>query len=509
MRRLTTVLLVFALLLAPQSVAAAEEPRFTATVPEPVLVPGTTQGLTIQLANEAADPGDRVETARDVEVRVAGGDTPIDVRSGPRSLGTMGDDAVRTFSVTVDVPQTIDAGTYSLPVEVSYVNGGERRTTTVDATVRIKDRAFFRVEETTSDVAVGGTGTVSVTVTNVGSQPASAAAVTLASQSPDVSFGRAASASRYVGDWAPGETRTLTYEVSVGDAAEPLAYALEARVVYETAEGDTRQSRPLRVGLTPLPQPSFDVRNVETDLRVGHDGHLEATVVNTGDRPVEGVVVNLESALSTVDVGDESVALGTLKPGEERTVSFDVSVSESASAGPRQFDVAISYRDAAGERQRLDPVELQVAIGEARPVFAVVPAQGSFAAGSSGTLRVKLTNREDEPLEDISVKLYANDPLSSDDDEAFVESLEPGESATVVFDLGVAGDALGKTYPVKLDVRYDTPDGDTHVSDTYQVPVRVTTGDGTRLPADPVAIGIGAAVAGLVVLGVAVVLLRR
>lgn len=508
MRRFTTLLLVLALLLAPQSVAASHDPHFSTTVPEPVLVPGETQQLTIQLSNEADDPDVSAETAHDVEVTVSGGDSPIDVRSGPRTLGTMRDGDTRSVSVAVDVPATIDAGTYALPVEVSYVNDGERKTATVNATVRIKDRAFFRVENTSSSVAVGGTGTVSVTLTNVGSQSAHAAAVTLSSTSSDVRFGRSAAASRFVGDWAPGETRTLTYEVTVADSAEPLPYTLEARVVYENAEGDTRQSRPLRVGLEPLPEPDVRVRDVTADLRVGDDGEVTATVVNRGDRPIEGVVVDLSTALSTVDVGDASVALGTLEPGDTATVTFDVSVSEAASAGPRQFDVLVSYRDDAGERRQLDPLEIRVAIGEEQPTFAVEPADASLRAGSSGTLRVTITNRESQRLSDVSVKLYANDPISADDDEAFVASLKPGESVTLVFGVSVAGDALEKSYPVKFDVRYDDADGDTHVSDTYQVPVQVTSSGGGGLPVSPL-VAVGAGVLAVVLLGVAAVLLRR
>jgi len=49
---------------------------------------------------------------------------------------------------------------------------------------------------------------------------------------------------------------------------------------------------------------------------------------------------------------------------------------------------------------------------------------------------------------------------------------------TIVFQLSADGGATEKTYPVKMDFQYDDEDGDTIISDTYQVPVDVAGGSG-------------------------------
>jgi len=74
--------------------------------------------------------------------------------------------------------------------------------------------------------------------------------------------------------------------------------------------------------------------------------------------------------------------------------------------------------------------------------------------------------------------LFTDDPLSSDDNEAFAASLEPGESTTMTFTLSAAGGATIKTYPVSLDFRYDDADGDSQLSDTYRAAVTLTQGGG-------------------------------
>jgi uncharacterized membrane protein len=84
-----------------------------------------------------------------------------------------------------------------------------------------------------------------------------------------------------------------------------------------------------------------------------------------------------------------------------------------------------------------------------------------------------IENAGDERLTDISAKLFADSPISANDDESFVSELDPGESRTLTFSISAAGGALEKTYPVSMDFQYDEADGDTVTSDTYSIPVEV------------------------------------
>ena len=88
--------------------AADNDPRFETTVREPVLEPGTTQQLTVELTNNAADYDDRVERAIDVEATVED-NSGIEVLSGSRELGTISDGETQTLTVTADVRVTYNA----------------------------------------------------------------------------------------------------------------------------------------------------------------------------------------------------------------------------------------------------------------------------------------------------------------------------------------------------------------------------------------------------------------
>lgn len=480
MRRPLIALLILSLVVAPLPVLALDSPNFRTTVPEPELVPGSTQQLTILLENDAVDPDESADLAGDVEVTV-NGTGPVEVASGPRLVGDMADGAVREVTVRVDVAADAEAGRYRLPLEVSYVDDGERETTTVFAAVRVDERARFEVESVASEAPIGQRGTVTLNVTNVGSAPASAAAVTVTSGSPDVTFGRSASTTRFVGSWAPGETKTITVETTVAETAENRSYSLQATVQYDDTDGATRQSRPLRFGITPAPEQSFAIRDVESTLEVGEEGTLTGTVVNTGDRSVEGVVVQLVSTDPNVDPIETEVAVGSLAPGETATFTLDAAVSSAADAGDRLVQFRVRYRDAADDVAVSEPKDARVAVAAASDEFDVAPVSATFRAGEDGQLEVEITNTREVTLTDVSAKLFADAPLSSDDDEAFVAALAPGETATLTFGLAVDGSAIAKVYPVELDFRYDTPDGDTRISDTYQVPVSVTDDGGGGL----------------------------
>ena len=145
-------------------------------------------------------------------------------------------------------------------------------------------------------------------------------------------------------------------------------------------------------------------------------------------------------------------------------------------------------------------------MGEERPVFAVERVSGAIEAGGSGVVELRVTNRDDEPVSDISAKLFTDDPMDSSDDEAFIDGLDPGESATIKFALSAGGEALEKPYPVNLDFQYDEADGDTLLSDTYTVSIEVTQPSGGGLP---IGLLVGVVVVLAVVAGAVIVYRRR
>jgi hypothetical protein len=475
--------------------------------------PGTETELDLVISNDGqlrrggpAEHERRVTTARGVTVEVDDGDSPFEINTGRVAVGEAPRGTTPIDPISITVPEDAAPGRYRIPVTVSYSYtvsveyssvGSPKyndltRETTEYVTVRVRDRAKFDVVDTETTSQIGDTGAVSVTLENDGTRPARGASVVLSSSTDELTFGsESASSTGYVGAWEPGTNETVEYTVDFDDDAALRNYSLTATVEYEDTDGIARTSDPLAIGLRPAPEQTFALRGTNATLRVGEEGRFAGTVVNRGPDTARQPVVVFRSSNPNIDVESTEYAIGTLAPGEAGEFEYDVAISDGASASTQQFNVTVRYRNERDDVRRSDPLNERVTIQPQRDRFSVEAVNRTVVAGGTTTLELRVTNEGSEPLRDVEAKAFVQSPLSSDDDEGLVSTLDPGESATVVIGLSTGGAALEKTYPVSVDFQYELPDGDTELSKTYRVPVTVEHQErgGAALPFLPITLG--------------------
>jgi len=457
--------------------------------------PGTETDLDLVVSNDGqlrrggpAEYESRVTTARGVAVETEDGDTPFEINTGRVAVGEVPRGITRVDPVSITVPEDVDPGRYRIPVTVSYsytvsveyssvgspTYNDLTRETTEYVTVRVRDQPRFDVVDTETTAQIGDTGTISATLENDGTRPARDASVVLSSSTDELTLGDdSTSSTGYVGTWKPGTNETVEYTVSVDDDATLRNYSLTATVEYEDTDGIARTSGPLAVGLRPRPEQTFALRETNDTLRVGEEGRFAGTVVNRGPDTARQPVVVFRSSNPNVDVESTEYAIDTLAPGEADEFEYDVAVSDGASATTQQFNVTVRYRNARDDVRRSDPLNERVTIRPQRDRFSVEAVNRTVAAGETTTLELRVTNEGSERLRDVEAKAFVQSPLSSDDDEGLISTLDPGESETIVIGLSTGSAALNKTYPVSVDFQYELTDGDTELSRTYRVPVTV------------------------------------
>ena len=66
-------------------------------------------------------------------------------------------------------------------------------------------------------------------------------------------------------------------------------------------------------------------------------------------------------------------------------------------------------------------------------------------------------------------------------DQAFIGTLQPGESKTVVFRLDVDSDATPKDYGINSEIKYTDVNGDTVISESMKIPVVVNAASASLL----------------------------
>ncbi|QCC47580.1 COG1361 S-layer family protein [Halobellus limi] len=493
MKRKLLVILIVASLLAsavPATGYLTSNPDIRTVAQNPTLQPGGVNEVDFKLVNDPDGPDDDTRTARNVRVRPR--DTGrIDVETNELYVQSLADGVPAERSLRLNVPSDLESGTYRIPLRLTYeydngAGSAVERQRTIYLPVRVEPGPRFSVVDTSSTATVNGQGTLEVTLQNVGDSAARDSTVSLSSSSPDVTLGAGQSSARYVDAWERGENRTFEFETRLGESAKPGNYSLSAQVDFEKTSGTTGSSASLDVPLRALPEMTFAVSDVDGSLRVGETGTLTGTVTNTGPMAADDAVVTFQDPGPTVTPIETSVAVGSLAPGESSEFAFDVEVTSSGSSGPRQFDLGVRYYDQDDRQRQSDPLPTRADVGSETPEFDVDPVNATFTAGSGDEFSVTVTNTREHAVTDVSAKIYADSPLSTSDDEAFVDRLEPGESREVVFQLSAGGGATAKTYPVKMDFQYDDDDGDTIVSDTYQVPVEVTESTDGGLPIVPI-----------------------
>ena len=308
---------------------------------------------------------------------------------------------------------------------------------------------------------------------------------------------------RTVGNVAESDTTSVGFNITVPDRIEPGRYDFSIETDYsytykarttgsKTINEERTESTTEQLSLRVTPDARFKIIEDDSTLRVGEEGKITGELENIGQRDATNAEVTFAPNSETVVALESNVAVGDVPAGESTQFSIPVEVTSDAEAVPKRFDLPVTFRDHNGIRQSDDDPDFAVNVAEQRDAFLIEPQDSSIEAGSSDTLDIELTNNRDERVTDIEGKLFADDPLSSENDETYTEALDPGETTTVTVDLSAGGDATIKTYPVSMDFRYTDSDGDSKLSDSYRTAITVTepTDDSGGLPIGPLLLGL-------------------
>lgn len=496
--------------------ATGGDPDLEAYVPDPKLMPGSASTLTVQIANDASTrygsppERDRVTTARNVRVELDAGDAPLSVETAKRSVGSITENEPRSVPFAVEIPEDAEPGTYEVDVEMTYSYtsfrrsdaGENERTYTMTDTVDIEidDGPQFRL--TTADdsgLQVGESGPFTATVENVGGETARNVAVSLTSQSSMLGFDGQQSDVARIDELAPGETATVAYEAGVKPGAPARQYELGGTVRFTDPEGIDGRDTDLSLGVEPMAEQDFALELVDGSLRVDQEGAVSVQVTNNGPQTANDVALDLAREYPTLRLLESSVSAGTLESGESTAVRLPIATTRDAEAVAKSLDMRVEYRTNADERRHDEDVSLVAPIEPRRDDFRVSVEDNAIEVDSSRLISVTVTNNRDQTLTDIEASLGTSNPLESDDDDAYVESLDPGESTTITFGLSTTGDANPKLYAANIDFRYDDERDKSTMSEAYQIPIRVESGGGiglfTVLPfVGIVLVGVGVAV---------------
>ncbi|MCY4732637.1 exo-alpha-sialidase [Natronomonas gomsonensis] len=255
---------------------------------------------------------------------------------------------------------------------------------------------------------------------------------------------------------------------------------------FETPDGYQRVDDGPTTSVSPVAEQRFSIGDIESDLYVGEAGNIHGTVTNEGPLNARNVVVKYAGESPNIVPLEDSVAVGTLEAGESGEFRLPIEVSSEAEAITRSANIVVQYRDEDFDAKTYRELELLFDVDPKRDRFDVAVTNRTIETGGTRTLSVDVTNNLNETVSDVEARMFADDPMSTGNtDTGYVQSIDPGETVTMQFDLAASGSATpGSTYPISFDFRFDDSDGDSQLSNTIRAPVDVTesTDDGFSLP---------------------------
>ena len=478
------------------TVRIPERPIFSVTDVDSDLYQDETGLVRVTIANTGS------MLANDTAVTVASRNPALAVGGGQSLevfVGELPTGSETSFVVPVTTHGAVGGESYSLQLQPSYLDEQSVTRQAPPSTIGVQpatDKRFVVTEVSTAAI-VGESGSLQVTLRNDGSRVLRDASVGLESVSGALSFEGQPTTTQFLGSWAPGETRTVTADVTVPPTGAAGEKSVHATVAAQFESGVRTNSGPYEVPVTVSPEQRFSVADVTLDMR-GTSAVLTATLRNDGPAGVEDALVHLESTSPTVQVLEPTAPIGSLGAGQTTTVAFDLGVAQGANPGVRQFDAAVRYERNGDGPYRSDAIPLRANLPTDEDLFSVEPVNATFGIDATNEFEVRIRNEGDETLTDIRALLEVAPPYESQSASAYVASLDPGESTVVRFEVTTPEDAVPTTDALGVNLSAETETDHTVAAGPYLVPFTIAAAGAAA--SDTTALAVGA-VAVILILG--------
>ncbi|HOJ95994.1 MAG TPA: hypothetical protein PK024_04040 [Methanospirillum sp.] len=210
---------------------------------------------------------------------------------------------------------------------------------------------------------------------------------------------------------------------------------------------------------------------IVTNISPGHHGRISATITNIGNYAGKNAIAELISDKNSPLIPNPgSYYLGTIKPGEKRSVFWGTYVSDTIESAHIPVTLVITYEDEDGIFASSEPLQIGIPIS-AGPKFSVSYEKPVIEPGGRAAVKVVYTNTGDAPAYDATAKIVPISPVSSPVTSAAFGTLNPGDSAEVMYEFILDQSALVKTYGVLTDVKYRGENGLVALSDPMRIEI--------------------------------------
>ncbi|HUU76548.1 MAG TPA: S-layer protein [Methanoregulaceae archaeon] len=221
-------------------------------------------------------------------------------------------------------------------------------------------------------------------------------------------------------------------------------------------------------------------------LNAGNEGYINLTVRNAGFEDAESAIIKIaRNGESPVIPTDSSVYIGDFPINSTTEIRFKVAVSRDAGAQTYPLDFFVVYKNHEGDTITSDKVTIGVPVG-GKIDFSVISPPQEVKSGQKTVIEVVYENAGAATAYSAQARVSAVDPFTSNDDTAYIGDIEPGQKAVARYEVSIDGSATLKEYGLDSEIRYRDALGNSQISDTMKVRIKVGEGSGIN----PILVGI-------------------
>lgn len=215
-----------------------------------------------------------------------------------------------------------------------------------------------------------------------------------------------------------------------------------------------------------LPEPTVDAgEETRLTLQVENDAHPADR-----DDPAD-ILVARSTTINVTDDGPFTVttaeqSVGTLEPGVVRPAEIGVTVPDDVEPGTYDLEIAINHSNVTDGStditERHERTENVTVVVRDRPRFDVDAVETTARIGTDGTMTVEVENLGNETARDVIVGLESTSERVGfgpgeellPADSASIDELQPGDVATLTYDIAVVPGAAEQSYGFDATVEY-------------------------------------------------------
>ncbi|PWR73063.1 COG1361 S-layer family protein [Methanospirillum lacunae] len=298
-----------------------------------------------------------------------------------------------------------------------------------------------------------------------------------------------------LGDVKSGSVVQAPFVITVPDSAQAGAYQLPLTLEYKYMDEATQngldeiqytfkeEKQTLSIPITLRKSVRLGINSIDSgDLYVGGDGHIIVNVSNIGSDDGKNTVFYLEPVgKGPIAPYQDSVYQGDFPVRSFANLSYKVSVASNADPSI-QYPLTLQavYTDYQGLTAQSDKKSVSAGF---RPKisFTIGNQQNTINSGGEGVITVPYTNTGSDTIYNAQAGITIVDPFTSEDDQAYLGTMKPGDTAVAKFKLNVNSGSTSKQYALDSEIRYTDENLTEFVSDPIKVPVTVTDSNGNMM----------------------------